>query len=70
MKVRLFVTGSAALLATWLGVTYVREVPQENYPQLGKGSLPLSAEATPEAEELEPLISLEGEVAPEVAVAE
>ncbi len=43
MKVRLFVSGSAVLLATWLGVTYVRTVPFQGYPQLGRGSLPISA---------------------------
>lgn len=35
MKLRLFVSGSAALFAAWLGLTFVREVPRENYPELG-----------------------------------
>lgn len=47
MKVRIFVTGSAALFAAWLGLTFVREVPRENYPELGRGSLPVSAKAVP-----------------------
>lgn len=49
MKIRFFVTGSAAFFAAWLAVTYVRDVPHEEYPRLGKGSLPLSAQAEPEA---------------------
>jgi hypothetical protein len=57
MKVRIFVTGSAALFAAWLGLTFVREVPRENYPELGRGSLPVSANAEPlkleSAEEVE-----------------
>ena len=43
MKVRLFVSGSAVALAAWLGVTYVRAVPVQHYPQLGRDSLPISA---------------------------
>ncbi|MFC7338006.1 hypothetical protein ACFQY0_12510 [Haloferula chungangensis] len=43
MKVPLFVTCSAAFLVAWLGVTFFREVPRDAYPQLGKGSLPVSA---------------------------
>ena len=43
MKVRMFVSGSALVLAAWLGVTYVRTVPIQHYPQLGRGSLPISA---------------------------
>ena len=57
MKVRFFVTGSAAFFAAWLAVTYVREVPHEDYPRLGKGSLPVSAQVQPEIPE-----------APEVAI--
>ncbi|GAA5483846.1 hypothetical protein [Haloferula sargassicola] len=44
MNVKTFVTGSAALLAAWLGATFVRQVPGESYPQLGRGSKPLSAQ--------------------------
>lgn len=43
MKVRLFITGTAALLALWLGATFVSEVPVDRYPQFGRGSVPLSA---------------------------
>lgn len=43
MKVRMFVSGSAVALAAWLGVTYLRVVPVSHYPQLGRGSLPISA---------------------------
>ncbi|MGB6221065.1 MAG: hypothetical protein WBG04_08530 [Haloferula sp.] len=57
MKVRMFVTCSAAFLAAWLGVTFFREVPREAYPQLGKGSLPISKKV----EEKKPLIVLEEE---------
>lgn len=64
MKVRVFVTGSAAFFAAWLAVTFVREVPQENYPRLGKGSLPLSAQADREA------VAGDAEPVIEVALAE
>lgn len=47
MKVRLFVSSSAIALAIWLGITYVREVPQRSYPSLGRGSVPVSAAADP-----------------------
>ena len=53
---------SALFLAVWLGVTFFREVPRDAYPQLGKGSLPISAKM----EKKEPLISSE-EPAEEVA---
>ncbi len=67
MKIRFFVTGSAAFFAAWLAVTYVREVPHEDYPRLGKGSLPLSAQATPE----QPVLpDVEDEAAPEIALAD
>ncbi len=42
MKIRIFVSGSAALFAAWLGLTFVREVPRENYPELGR-PVPVSA---------------------------
>lgn len=44
MKVTLFVTGSAAILAAWLGVTYTQAVPVKSYPQLGRGSVPISSQ--------------------------
>jgi len=43
MKVRFFVTGSAALLAVWLIATFLNEVPADTYNQFGRGSVPLSA---------------------------
>ncbi|MBB5351433.1 hypothetical protein HNR46_001669 [Haloferula luteola] len=43
MNVKVFVSGSAALLTAWLGVTYFREVPGESYPTLGRSAKPLSA---------------------------
>lgn len=45
MKIRVFVTGSAALLAVWLTATFFSDVPVERYPQYGKGSVPVSAKA-------------------------
>ena len=45
MKIRIFVTGSAALLAAWLAATFFSDVPVERYPQYGKGSVPVSAKA-------------------------
>ena len=36
MKVRMFVSGSAAVLAVWLGATYVHEIPAKDYPELGR----------------------------------
>jgi hypothetical protein len=66
MKIRLFVTCSAAFFAAWLGVTFFREVPREAYPQLGKGSLPISAKV----EKKEPLIVIEEESDEPVVTAE
>ncbi|MCW1922292.1 hypothetical protein OKA05_06985 [Luteolibacter arcticus] len=45
MKVRVFVMGSASLLAVWLAATFLSDVPVERYPQYGKGSVPVSAKA-------------------------
>jgi hypothetical protein len=45
MKVRLFVTGSAALLAVWLTATFLQDVPVDTYTTFGRGSVPLSAKA-------------------------
>lgn len=60
MKVPLFVASCAALFAGWLALTYVREVPRDNYPQLGRGSQPISAAAEPAVEDPgQPLIVLE-----------
>ena len=50
MKVKMFVTGSGALLAAWLGATFFTTVPVKSYPLLGPGSVPISAESvTPAA---------------------
>jgi hypothetical protein len=66
MKASVFVCASALLFASWLTVTYLREVPPKDYPSLGRGSVPLSAKKeTPPSKE--PLISLEGEKAADVA---
>ena len=70
MKIRVFVTSSASVLLLWLGVTYVREVPYQHYPRLGKDSQPISAEAKT-AEASESLLSLEqDEQSPSLAGAE
>lgn len=45
MNVRLFVAGSASLLAAWLGATFLSEVPADTYIQFGPGSVPVSAKA-------------------------
>ncbi len=66
MKVRLFVTSSAAVLAAWLGVTFFHEVSSEAYPHLGKGSLPISAKTVKK----DPMIALEEESEDPIAVAE
>jgi hypothetical protein len=47
MKLPLFVTTSAAVLAVWLGATYMQAVPVKTYPQLGRGSVPIAAVQTP-----------------------
>lgn len=39
MKVPLFVTSSAAILAAWLGVTFFRQVPMEGYVEPGREAL-------------------------------
>lgn len=70
MKIRFFVTGSAAFFAAWLAVTYVREVPHEDYPRLGKGSLPLSAQAEPEAPEAPAFPVTDEEIPTEIALAD
>ena len=70
MKIRFFVTGSAAFFAAWLAVTYVRDVPHEDYPRLGKGSMPLSAQAEPEAVETPALPETEDEIPTEIALAD
>lgn len=36
MNIRHFVSGSSILLAGWLGLTFVHEVPAQRYPKLEK----------------------------------
>jgi hypothetical protein len=67
MKVRVFVTGSAALLAVWLAATFFSDVPVERYPQYGKGSVPVSAKAA--KKEDKPVAAVEADELP-VAVIE
>ncbi|MGC4013120.1 MAG: hypothetical protein QM755_01180 [Luteolibacter sp.] len=44
MKATAFVCASAVLFATWLTITYLRDVSPKDYPTLGKGSVPVSAQ--------------------------
>ena len=59
MKPTSFVCASAGLFASWLTVTYLRPVPSELYPTLGKGSVPISAKNDTRRESSKPLLSLE-----------
>jgi hypothetical protein len=68
MKIRVFVTGSAAFFAAWLMLTFVRQVPHEHYPRLGKGSLPVSAEAAPAP--AAPVAGIPHDPATEIALAD
>jgi hypothetical protein len=36
MQLRQFVSGSAVILAGWLAITFVHEVPAQRYPKLDK----------------------------------
>jgi hypothetical protein len=36
MQLRHFVSGSAVILAGWLAVTFIHEVPTQRYPKLDK----------------------------------
>lgn len=47
MNVRQFVSGSSLLLAGWLGVTFVREVPPKQYPTIGRSPAPEATASTP-----------------------
>jgi len=67
MKASVFVCASALLFASWLAVTYLREVPTKDYPSLGRGSVPLSAKKESSTTEKEPLISLEAEATTDMA---
>lgn len=71
MKVRLFVTGSAALLAVWLTATFLQDVPVDSYTQFGRGSVPLSAKAKPATKKQAPVLAAEqteGEAVPVATV--
>ncbi|BCU76316.1 hypothetical protein [Luteolibacter sp. LG18] len=59
MKATAFVCASGALFATWLTITYVRDVSPKDYPALGKGSVPVSAQRVAPAVHEGSLISLE-----------
>ena len=60
MNVRLFVTGSASLLAAWLVATFLSEVPADTYLQSGPGSVPVSAKVvTPPAKPVATAVAVE-----------
>lgn len=61
MKVRFFVTGTAAILGVWLGATFFSEVPVDRYPQFGRGSVPLSAKAAKPVPQQKPVAALDAE---------
>jgi hypothetical protein len=61
MKVRFFVTGTAALLAVWLVATFLNEVPVDRYPQFGRGSVPVSAKKVTPPEEGKPMAAVDPE---------
>jgi hypothetical protein len=43
MNTRLFVSGSSLILASWLGATFLNEVPAQRYPRLDKKSATTAA---------------------------
>lgn len=47
MKVSSFVSGSALVLAGWLGVTFVHEVSPQQYPSQRRGAASARQEAVP-----------------------
>ncbi len=59
MKVRLFVSGSAALLAAWLCATYLHEIPVRDYPELGRQTEQTAAAAPQSVETSAVLVSLD-----------
>jgi hypothetical protein len=67
MKVRFFVTGTAALLAVWLVATFLNEVPVDRYPQFGRGSVPVSAKKVTPKEEGKPMAAVDSDKGAEVA---
>ena len=68
MKVRFFVTGTSALLALWLLATFFNEVPVDRYPLFGKGSVPVSAKATPPEAKEKPVAAVSDEESPVATV--
>jgi hypothetical protein len=70
MKVRFFVTGTAAILGLWLGATFFSEVPVDRYPQFGRGSVPLSAKAAKPVAAEKPVAALAAEEDAPVAAVE
>ncbi len=36
MNIRNFVSGSSVILVTWLGATFINDVPAQRYPKLDK----------------------------------
>jgi hypothetical protein len=47
MKLNHFVSGSALLLTSWLGLTFFNEVSPQQYPKQRRGALPAQAARTP-----------------------
>lgn len=47
MSIRQFVSGSSIVLAAWLGATFLKEVPADRYPKLGKPTVTTAAAAKP-----------------------
>jgi hypothetical protein len=46
-NIRNFVCAAAVMLAVWLGLTFMSDVPPHRYPTLGKGSVTTAAFSTP-----------------------
>jgi len=55
MKLSVFVSSTAVVLAVWLTATYLSQVPAEGYPKLGRGSVPQQS-AHHAAETAKPLV--------------
>jgi hypothetical protein len=53
MNIRHFVSASSLVLAGWLLMTFLREVPTDPYPALGRGSVPIPSEG-PTSQRVEP----------------
>lgn len=62
MKLRIFVSGSAALFAAWLGLTFVRDVPRENYPVIGRAPVTAAVEVENEEAIAEEIVATEAVV--------